>query len=130
LDSFGKNLLLFTFALDLFGPVGVLIVMKRWRGQWQPAVRWCVLSFTFIAFLLTGMAEVALRFIELRQPHWSDTSDQALLHFYFLVGGSIGVWFAICGTGVGLALLAIWRVLYPSTFRSLMRYPNEPSVPF
>ncbi len=122
MDDDFRWLLEFALAVDVAGPVAVLILVKRRTGRWQPAVRWCILTCTVLAFVATGGAEVMHRWHQYRpaaalngRPP-SELSDRDWLCFDFLVGGMFGVWFAAGGTAVGLVLLAGWRAAHASSF--------------
>jgi hypothetical protein len=128
-DLFLLRLVQITFALLFVCPVGVLILVKRSTGNWQQAVRWCIATATAVAFSIGGVAEAVFIWFRsqqrIREP--DGLSDETIVRIYFLLGGVAGMIVAASGTVVNLALLALWRLASPTSFRHVLRYPVETS---
>jgi hypothetical protein len=104
-------------------------MVKRSTGKWQPAVRWCIVTATAVAFSFGGVTEAVFMWFRsqqgIRNP--DGPSDETIVRIYFLLGGIAGMIVAASGTVVGFALLALWRVTHRASFRHVLRYPVETS---
>jgi hypothetical protein len=129
MDLFLMKVVQITLALLSVCPVAVLVLVKRSSRKWQPAVRWCILTITAVAFSISGVAEAVFMWSRsqqrIRVP--DGPSDETIVSIYFLLGGVAGMIVAASGTGAGLALLGLWRVTHPASFRRVLRYPVETS---
>jgi hypothetical protein len=127
-----RFVLYLSLAYDVAGPVAVLLLVRRRTRDWQPAVRWCILSGTAGAFLVGGVAQCLFRWLEGQAgvgwaDYWGGGPPPAdfVWCFYFLIGGFFGVWFAACGTTAGLVVVAAWRALNPRAFQWFIRQTDR-----
>jgi hypothetical protein len=120
-------LLLLVFAIDLLGPVCLLLLLKRWTRRLWSAFAGTVIATPGAAFFLTGGAAWLATYFHVvvggdtsipDREGW--TASQYLSHT-FVECGTFGVLFAGVGLGLALALWAavemLWRLTSHCTGR-------------
>src|SRR5947209_723943 len=91
-------------GLDCFGPVMVLLLVKRRGASWPRAFKMCALSATVGAFLVTGTFCALAGVL-----NGTLFAPQTFFHASpFIFGGAIGVAYALMALALALPILGAW----------------------
>jgi hypothetical protein len=110
--------LIIALAFDMAAPIVLLLLLRRWTGQWWVAFMGTVIVIPIGSFLLTGAAAWLVTYCRLvirGDIFIPDEIGQTLPEYLattFGVCGAYGTMFACLGFGLSLPVLALWWIVH------------------
>src|SRR5258708_6117309 len=118
-------------ALDMIGPIVLLLLLRRLTRRWTVAFPATLILPTLPAFFFTGgeawlstYHRVVIRG-DTSVPDAEGETVPGYLAMNFIVCGVYGVMFAGTGFGLSLPVVGVWRLVHPRSFHRVTRGRNS-----
>jgi hypothetical protein len=126
-----KLLLGIVIAADMLGPVLLLLLLRRRTRSWPVAFVGTFVFAPCAAFLVTGGVSWLATYVKVVGGGDTSVPDRigmSVPDYLWLTFGGCGVYGVLfAGTGflISLAMLGVWRLVHPASFRRAARIGQD-----